>query len=68
MLIFCPETYNQENDLNVRVFAGYYGVPEDPGTGSANGCLSGYLLKYAILERGRSASGLSRVMKWGGLH
>jgi len=46
ILIFCPETYNRENDLNVRVFADYYGVPEDPATGSANGCLAGYLSKY----------------------
>jgi trans-2,3-dihydro-3-hydroxyanthranilate isomerase len=45
ILIFSPETYNAENDLNVRVFADYYGVPEDPATGSANGCLAGYLVK-----------------------
>ncbi|MFV1950931.1 MAG: PhzF family phenazine biosynthesis protein [Nitrospinota bacterium] len=51
ILIFCPETYNQENDLNVRVFADYYGVPEDPATGSANGCLSGYLVKYHYFEK-----------------
>jgi trans-2,3-dihydro-3-hydroxyanthranilate isomerase len=51
MLIFCPQTYNQENDLNVRVFAGYYGVPEDPATGSANGCLAGYLVKYRYFEK-----------------
>jgi len=44
-LLFCPETYNSLNDLNVRVFAGYHGVPEDPATGSANGCLAGYLVK-----------------------
>lgn len=46
ILIFCPETYSQKNDLSVRVFTDYYGVPEDPATGSANGCLSGYLVKY----------------------
>jgi trans-2,3-dihydro-3-hydroxyanthranilate isomerase len=46
ILIFCPQTYNRENDLNVRVFADYYGVPEDPATGSANGCLAGYLVKH----------------------
>jgi trans-2,3-dihydro-3-hydroxyanthranilate isomerase len=46
MLIFCPEIRNGENDLNVRVFADYYGIPEDPATGSANGCLAGYLVKY----------------------
>jgi trans-2,3-dihydro-3-hydroxyanthranilate isomerase len=46
ILVFCPETYNKENDLNVRFFADYYGVPEDPATGSANGYLAGYLVKH----------------------
>lgn len=45
ILIFCPETYFKENELNVRFFADYFGVPEDPATGSANGCLAGYLVK-----------------------
>lgn len=47
ILVFCPETYKQENNLNVRVFCDYLGVPEDPATGSANGCLAGYLVEYA---------------------
>jgi trans-2,3-dihydro-3-hydroxyanthranilate isomerase len=46
VLIFCPETYNKENQLNVRMFADYYGIPEDPATGSANGCLAGYLVRH----------------------
>lgn len=46
ILIFCPETYHARNDLNVRVFVDYYDIPEDPATGSANGCLAGYLAKY----------------------
>lgn len=45
VLIFCPETYKEENDLIVRVFVDYLGIPEDPATGSANGCLAGYLVK-----------------------
>ena len=45
ILVFCPETYSQENDLNVRVFVDYFGIPEDPATGSGNGCLAGYLVK-----------------------
>ena len=45
ILIFCPETYNQGNDLNVRVFCDYVGISEDPATGSGNGCLAGYLVK-----------------------
>ena len=43
ILIFCPETHEVGNDISVRVFVDYYGVPEDPATGSANGCLAGYL-------------------------
>ena len=50
ILIFCPETYHQENNLNVRVFCDYLGVPEDPATGSANGCLAGYLANYAYFD------------------
>jgi len=29
----------------VRVFTEYYGIPEDPATGSGNGCLATYLCK-----------------------
>jgi trans-2,3-dihydro-3-hydroxyanthranilate isomerase len=47
ILVFCPETYAPENNLSVRVFAEYLGIPEDPATGSANGCLAGYLVKYS---------------------
>jgi len=46
ILIFCPETYNKNYDLNVRFFADYYGVPEDPATGSAAGCLASYLVRH----------------------
>jgi len=45
ILIFCPETHEAGNNLSVRVFVDYYGVPEDPATGSGNGCLAGYLVK-----------------------
>ncbi|MEM3881392.1 MAG: PhzF family phenazine biosynthesis protein [Candidatus Bathyarchaeia archaeon] len=46
ILVFCPETYNKGNDLNVRVFVDLFGIPEDPATGSGNGCLAGYLSRY----------------------
>jgi trans-2,3-dihydro-3-hydroxyanthranilate isomerase len=46
ILAFCPQTHHEQNDLCARVFAHYYGVPEDPATGSANGCLAGYLVKH----------------------
>jgi trans-2,3-dihydro-3-hydroxyanthranilate isomerase len=46
ILVFCPETYHRQNHLNVRVFVDFYGIPEDPATGSANGCLAAYLVKH----------------------
>lgn len=51
ILVFCPETYHPENQLNLRVFCDYLGVPEDPATGSANGCLAGYLVKYSYFGK-----------------
>lgn len=44
ILIFSPETHERGRDLSVRVFVDYFGVPEDPATGSGNGCLAGYLV------------------------
>lgn len=46
VFIFCAETYDKKNRINARQFADYYGVPEDPATGSANGCLAAYLVKH----------------------
>ncbi|AFZ44866.1 phenazine biosynthesis protein PhzF family [Halothece sp. PCC 7418] len=45
LFVFCPETHSPENDLCARMFSDYLGVPEDPATGSANGCLAAYLVK-----------------------
>jgi len=51
-LLFCPETLSPQNNLQVRVFADALGVPEDPATGSANGCLAGYLVKHRYFGAG----------------
>jgi len=51
ILIFCPETYSEINDLSVRVFAHSLGIPEDPATGSANGCLAGYLVEHSYFGK-----------------
>lgn len=51
ILIFCPETYGEINDLSVRVFAHSLGIPEDPATGSANGCLAGYLVEHSYFGK-----------------
>ncbi len=46
ILVFCPETHEPQNDLSVRVFVDCFGIPEDPATGSGNGCLAGYLVQH----------------------
>jgi trans-2,3-dihydro-3-hydroxyanthranilate isomerase len=46
ILVFCSETIDPNRQLHVRVFTECFGIPEDPATGSANGCLAVYLAKY----------------------
>ncbi|MYE26754.1 MAG: PhzF family phenazine biosynthesis protein [Chloroflexi bacterium] len=44
--VFCAETLDAENDIHVRVLDDIYGAPEDPATGSANGCIAGYMVEH----------------------
>jgi trans-2,3-dihydro-3-hydroxyanthranilate isomerase len=46
ILVFCSETIDPNRQIHVRVFTECFGIPEDPATGSANGCLAAYLAKY----------------------
>ena len=50
ILLFCAEPYEDNHDLNARMFADYYGVHEDPATGSANGCLASYLVRHKYFD------------------
>lgn len=52
ILLFSPETYHASNAINARSFAHEFGIPEDPATGSANGCLAGYLVKHGYFGGG----------------
>ncbi len=52
-MVFAQEGHDPGDDLSVRVFVDYFGVPEDPATGSANGCLAGYLAEHRVLGSGR---------------
>ncbi|MEF8773971.1 MAG: PhzF family phenazine biosynthesis protein [Halobacteriales archaeon] len=49
VLAVAPDPRDDANDLAVRVFAPGLGVPEDPATGSANGCLAAYLARHRYL-------------------
>ncbi|MBM3322127.1 PhzF family phenazine biosynthesis protein [candidate division WOR-3 bacterium] len=51
VLVFCPETVDPQCRLHARVFCDYYDVPEDPATGSANGCLCAWLSRHRYLGR-----------------
>lgn len=46
ILFFCAETVDPENKIHARMFADAFGVPEDPATGSANGCLAAWLVHH----------------------
>jgi trans-2,3-dihydro-3-hydroxyanthranilate isomerase len=43
VLVFAKGSHGTHSALSVRMFSPALGVPEDPATGSANGCLAAYL-------------------------
>jgi trans-2,3-dihydro-3-hydroxyanthranilate isomerase len=55
ILVFCPEAYETQQDLASRVFVDYLGIPEDPATGSATGCLAAYLVNHGMFGKGEIA-------------
>jgi trans-2,3-dihydro-3-hydroxyanthranilate isomerase len=59
ILVFTPHAESQD-DLTVRVFTDYYGVPEDPATGSANGALAAYLCHYQVMGTDRVEASVSQ--------
>lgn len=48
--VFSLETFEKENDAHLRFFAPYYGIDEDPVTGSANGPLLLVLRKLDLID------------------
>ncbi|WP_254279489.1 PhzF family phenazine biosynthesis protein [Haloarcula marina] len=46
VLAFSPDPRDAAHDFAARVFAPFYDVPEDPATGSSNGCLAAYLARH----------------------
>jgi len=46
VFVFCRETVHAANQLHARAFCDYYGIVEDPATGSANSCFAAYLAQH----------------------
>jgi PhzF family phenazine biosynthesis protein len=49
--VFTLETFENKNDAHLRFFAPYYGIDEDPVTGSANGPLLLVLRNLGLIEK-----------------
>ena len=49
VMIVAREGRDPSHQISVRVFAASHGVAEDPATGSANGCLAGWLSHHRVL-------------------
>lgn len=46
VMVFCRQAVEPGNHIHARMFADYYGIVEDPATGSANSCLAAYLVRH----------------------
>ena len=51
--IFSQQAYEEHHHLSCRVFVNYLGIPEDPATGSAAGCLAAYLVNHMMFGSGQ---------------
>jgi len=50
LFVFCRDTVEPGHHIHARMFADYYGVAEDPATGSANCCFAAYLVKHRYFD------------------
>ncbi len=53
VFVFCREAIDPANHVHARAFTDYYGMAEDPATGSANSCFAAYLAKYRYFGAGQ---------------
>jgi len=47
--LFCLGAQSSDADIHVRVFAPAAGVPEDPVTGSGNGCIGAFVARHGLM-------------------
>jgi trans-2,3-dihydro-3-hydroxyanthranilate isomerase len=55
VLAFTTETMGPDVDVHCRGFGHLVGIPEDPATGSANGALGAYLVRYGVVPAADSS-------------
>lgn len=46
ILVFSPGSHGTDSKVSVRMFTPFYGIPEDPASGSGDGCLAAYLSRH----------------------
>ena len=46
LFVFCRQGLEPANHVHARAFTDYYGMTEDPATGSANSCFAAYVVKH----------------------
>lgn len=52
LFVFCRGAVEPGNHIHARAFCNYYGIDEDPATGSANSCFAAYLVKHRYFGSG----------------
>jgi trans-2,3-dihydro-3-hydroxyanthranilate isomerase len=52
LFVFTCETVSPEATVHCRMFAPYFGIPEDPASGAATGALAAYLVKHRLVKFG----------------
>ncbi|MFO7653126.1 MAG: PhzF family phenazine biosynthesis protein [Candidatus Krumholzibacteriia bacterium] len=50
LFVFTTETRDPEAAVHCRMFAPYFGIPEDPASGAATGALAAYIVKHRLLK------------------
>jgi len=63
--VFTDHAERPENHIRARMFGDYYDIPEDPATGSAAGCLAGYLKEHAVLGEGEVSARIEQGFEMG---
>ncbi len=53
VFVFSRQTLDPAHHIHARMFADYYGIAEDPATGSANSCFAAYLVKHRYFGAGQ---------------